>query len=779
MVSNHSKIIDKHYLSKIPTEALLVPVVTIVAHMITSMYPSFDEDELVGLLMTEQPTRLPWFFLLKELYEAQQLGPMMNSLSVMLKVPTSLNYHTAEGVACLFGSFCYEIWTTRAQPTPLIVISDYEYIASLMNIKIYITDMVRREIEEGLRHITSGMLSLVEQKEAAAICIGYGLLKTHDMSRYQVKDSCEGISNWIISDLFIDDISDSFDPYSQDANDLRETASSFIRRIKKVSKFSWGELYQSFLENYDTVVDIISGFLDRSVKAYHISIAECTSTVLEFEGLEPRAPARPDARDGNLHYTITSAMKNTGPNHVKLPTLNYLSEEKHDFKEHGDLQEQGLHQPSGYATCQPVGYCNASASTLSEIMLHLNMKPKQMLKNLNIVCLADGVGSFTSWFAWNSVGCNILFNSLPESDQVQLPYAAMTRAGENTIITDHMFQGVYDLKHVSTIDKYMDIVGVCHILTCDIDIMEDDNVLAERIWVNVIRGCLKLLSANGLFICKVRFCMTELSQKFMSTVRSIFMDSYLVKPHSVSADDTLYIIGQNPVKQAPIPRLLNAYKDIYHRTMQALGTRIIYPKSQDFNQQIRLEFPISYQWGWIKQITPMWVSKLEQLTKMSVGYVSLNNILKLADTKGSKIEVYKEFLRIFCIKDQSDKIVEQLDRQLVVNDINGSRHLADLRSSRGRLLCRSFVFAGMYNAPSHLLNGSYTVARLVNSFCIHARRFTVRDIPPELTANRHILYSQQGQLADGFRLPIWNSYCSGFSIFLWFLAWLESYKSAM
>ncbi|ALP32028.1 putative RNA-dependent RNA polymerase [Imjin River virus 1] len=779
MTSNHSKVIDKHYLSKIPTKALLVPVVTIVATMIASMYPSFEEDELVGLLMTEQPTRLPWFFLLKELYEAQQLGPMMNCLSDALKVPTSLNYHTAEGVACLFGSFCYEIWSTRVIPIPLIIISDYQYIASLMNIKIYITDMVRRQIEEGLRHVTSGMLSVFEQKEALAICVGYGLLKTHDISRYQVKESCEGSSDWIVSDLFIDDISSSFDPYSQDANDLRIEASSFIRRIKRLSKLSWTELYQAFLDNYDTVVDTISGFLDREVKVYNISIAECTSTVLEFEEQDARLPTRPDARDGNLHYTITTAMKNTGTNHVKLPTFNYLSEEKHDFHTPTVPQEQGLYQPSGYATCQPVGYCNASASTLSEIILYMNFKPPDVLKNLNIVCLADGVGSFTSWFALNSTGCNILFNSLPESDQVQLPYAAMTEAGGNTIVTNHMYQGVYDLKHVSTIDKYMDLIGVCHILTCDIDIMESDDTLAERIWVNVVRGCLKLLSANGLFICKVRFCTTELSQRFMSTIRSIFMDTYLIRPHSVSAPDTLYIIGQNPIRQAPIPKLLAAYKDIYHRTMQALGTRSVYPNTQDFNQQIRLEFPISYNWMWMKQMTPMWVSKLEQLTKMSVGYVALNNLLKLADIKGSRIEVYREFLRIYSIKDQADKIVDQLDKQLTVNDINGSSHLADLRSSRGRLVCRSFVFAGMFNAPSHLLNGSYTVARLINSFCAHVRRFKVRDLPPELTANRHILYSQHGQLADGFRLPIWNAYCNGFSIFLWFLAWLEAYKSAM
>lgn len=779
MTNNRAKIIDKHYLSKIPTRELLVPIVTIVAYMISSMYPSFEEDELIGLLTTEQPSRLPWYFLLQELYGAQQLGPIMNYLSQALGIPTSLNYHTADGVASLFGSFCYEIWSTRLIPVPLIIISDYQYIASLMNIKIYITDRVRREIEEGLRHIKSGVLTPYQIKEAVALCMGYGFLRTHDIARYIVKETCEGSSDWIVSDLFIDDISDAFDPESQDAESLMETAPSFVRRIKKVSRLSWTELYKAYSDHYMEVIDKISGFLDQEVRVYHISIAECTSTVLEFEGSEAELKEKPDVRDGNIHYAITTAMKNTGPTHVKLPVLNYLSEERPDLPGEAQGQVFELYQPSGYETCQPVGYCNASASTLSEIMVYMRLDPATILQNLNIMCLADGVGSFTSWFAWNSSGCNILFNSLPESEQIQLPYAALLSSGTNSIITDHMRKGVFDLKHTSTIEKYTDIMMVCHIITCDIDIMEDDEVLAERIWVNIIRGCLRLLTLNGLFICKVRFCMSPLSQRFLSTVRTIFIDTYLLKPYSVSARDTIYIIGQNLVKQAPLSRLLPAYKDVYHRTLQVLGTRILYPNTQDFNQQIKLEFPISYNWNLIKQITPMWVSKLEQLTKISVSHTSIDRILRISDAKASRISVYEDFLRAYNIEEHCVRITSQLDSELTVNDVNGVSHTVDLRSSRGRLICRSFVLAGMVDAPRHVTNMHYTVARMIRMFCQHIRKFRERDLPPELTSNRDVLYSQSGQLKDGFKIPIWNSYCSGFSIFLWFLAWLEAYKSTL
>ncbi|AJG39074.1 polymerase [Wuhan Mosquito Virus 8] len=779
MSGNHSKIIDKHYLAKIPTKELLVPVVTIVAHMISGMYPKFEEDELTGLLLTEQPTRLPWYFLVKELYDAYQLGPIMNCLAAAVEVPTSLNYHTAEGVACLFGSYCYEIWSTRLLPIPLIIISDYQYIASLMNIKIYVTDMVRREIEEGLRHITSGMLTHDEIREAAALCMGYGLLKTHDISRYQIKESCEGSADWLISDLFIDDISDTFDPYSMDSQELMEMAPSFVRRVKKVSKLSWNELYDAFVTNYDLVTDTISGFLDREVKVYHISIAECTSTILEFETPEPKLDRSSDCRDGVLHYSTSVSMKNTGTNYVKMAEFNYLSETKNDFPAFVPTPEPERYTPSGQAMCQPVGYCNASASSLSEIMKYLGVKPEVDLRNLNIICLADGVGSFTSWFAWNSTGCTILFNSLPESDQVQLPYAAMMRSAENTIVTEHMRQGVYDLQHVSTIDKYVEVMEVCHIMTCDIDIMEANDVVVEKIWVNIIRGCLKLLTPNGLFICKVRFCNSVMSQKFISTVRAVFLDTYLMKLHSVSAQDTIYVVGQNPVRQAPLSRLMNAYRDVYSKTSQVLGTRNPYPATQDFNQQLKLEFPVSYNWNWIKQITPLWVSKLEQLVKMSVSYASINKLLKVADEKGSKFDVYREFLRVYKIADQRDKVLEQLEKDLVVNDVHGVTHSADFRSSRGRLVCRSFVFAGMVDAPRHIKDGHYTVASLAAAFSHHALRFKERDLPPALTLNRKILYSQNAQLEEGFRLPIWNSYCSGFSVFLWFLAWVTAYNNTI
>lgn len=191
------------------------------------------------------------------------------------------------------------------------------------------------------------------------------------------------------------------------------------------------------------------------------------------------------------------------------------------------------------------GAGTGSETTLLYLLkgLHVELDPHNR-NAIGALCVADGMGGFTSVLSSVYPRSVIVFHTIPQDPSViTLPTAALTRDIDNLILSEHLDEGYYDLTtpgFYSRISKYK---VPLHYTTSDLELSEGNLDQFRPIMGALLLHYIKYRVGPCVFIAKVPLFKSRDICKALDVLLEVCHYVCLVGPHTVPVYRYAYIVG--------------------------------------------------------------------------------------------------------------------------------------------------------------------------------------------------------------------------------------------
>ncbi|AJG39067.1 polymerase [Wuchang Cockroach Virus 3] len=184
-------------------------------------------------------------------------------------------------------------------------------------------------------------------------------------------------------------------------------------------------------------------------------------------------------------------------------------------------------------------------------MLHLE---KHIPQQGNFACLADGLGGACNvLYELSHQRCTILYHTVPEDPNVEAHpeslYANYPNSHED-VLASHIHEGYYDFRYPGTFLRYERYHLRYHIMTCDIEIEDGANDNSAIIYLNICNFYVRNAIEDSVLILRVNMVTSTPCDHAITFLTRHCHDVHLVYPPCLKRFKWAFIVARRVVVQS-------------------------------------------------------------------------------------------------------------------------------------------------------------------------------------------------------------------------------------
>nr|DBA44218.1 TPA_asm: RNA-dependent RNA polymerase [Doliuvirus atrichopogon] len=315
----------------------------------------------------------------------------------------------------------------------------------------------------------------------------------------------------------------------------------------KIAEVDDNDVLESMLDNISDYLDSIRfWFLNTEINVICTTPLACVNTVREI-GI-------PFFRQQNVVTDFEANLSDLAI-HVDLPfrqaPYSLILSSPREVSDVGVETPLLLNIPRGILTLQSthsyrsIGINNATCNHLTSILLSINYNYTSYLDNMRYSIMGDGLGNGCMLFSALSRNSTFVFTTMPDEQFLHIdPVAALSisELNNNVIHSNHIRQGIWDLKHKDTYEGLYNLYGGSNIYFCDAETNKYDPEF-PNIYINVCEYFVETRVDEGLLILQVSADYMDVIMKCLAYLSYNCQSVLMTQPRSIFCGLNFYIVA--------------------------------------------------------------------------------------------------------------------------------------------------------------------------------------------------------------------------------------------